>query len=468
MSCLEIMKKNIVWEIIFLYDYDIRTAPLVIKADSLNYIGSEHELKVKNECIQVASGEYIQINNLYVTAGKIRLIIDGTFDKDAVQIEQELGAEMIQSARNKCEYEIEVAQLNDAMNIQLNNVSEKNVQIKDIRIERVDNSIELEQASEYKLYLTPGYYVFNVIGNGIRKSEFAFKLDGKIIEPEVIKAGRQKVSYAISIPLEGELEVTFKSSGEIQKIYYQNEIQGYLVNPKKVVYTTDYGIKINKKASLLYGPYAQLESGKYLVDIYGENLAQDNIYFTCDGGTRYDRYTVLQNQEDHFEYEIIADETVNNFEVIITGIGNEEQSTKVNYYVLSEEDENTDPVINLRYLYNDRNIYTSGEKNDKDEQIVLKNGDICFGPYIDLPSGTYQLDLYGDNLQQAEVKITEQDGTVVIDSLKEIAESEQMLSFSFESENDLEKFEVVVTNADQKQVTLQGYNIKSLTLDKNE
>ena len=425
-------------------------------------------MKVKNECIQVASGEYIQINNLYVTAGKIRLIIDGTFDKDAVQIEQELGAEMIQSARNKCEYEIEVAQLNDAMNIQLNNVSEKNVQIKDIRIERVDNSIELEQASEYKLYLTPGYYVFNVIGNGIRKSEFAFKLDGKIIEPEVIKAGRQKVSYAISIPLEGELEVTFKSSGEIQKIYYQNEIQGYLVNPKKVVYTTDYGIKINKKASLLYGPYAQLESGKYLVDIYGENLAQDNIYFTCDGGTRYDRYTVLQNQEDHFEYEIIADETVNNFEVIITGIGNEEQSTKVNYYVLSEEDENTDPVINLRYLYNDRNIYTSGEKNDKDEQIVLKNGDICFGPYIDLPSGTYQLDLYGDNLQQAEVKITEQDGTVVIDSLKEIAESEQMLSFSFESENDLEKFEVVVTNADQKQVTLQGYNIKSLTLDKNE
>ena len=405
---------------------------------------------------------------MYVTAGKIRLIIDGTFDKDAVQIEQELGAEMIQSARNKCEYEIEVAQLNDAMNIQLNNVSEKNVQIKDIRIERVDNSIELEQASEYKLYLTPGYYVFNVIGNGIRKSEFAFKLDGKIIEPEVIKAGRQKVSYAISIPLEGELEVTFKSSGEIQKIYYQNEIQGYLVNPKKVVYTTDYGIKINKKASLLYGPYAQLESGKYLVDIYGENLAQDNIYFTCDGGTRYDRYTVLQNQEDHFEYEIIADETVNNFEVIITGIGNEEQSTKVNYYVLSEEDENTDPVINLRYLYNDRNIYTSGEKNDKDEQIVLKNGDICFGPYIDLPSGTYQLDLYGDNLQQAEVKITEQDGTVVIDSLKEIAESEQMLRFSFESENDLEKFEVVVTNADQKQVTLQGYNIKSLTLDKNE
>ncbi|MFR5452551.1 MAG: hypothetical protein ACLTIG_15100 [Roseburia hominis] len=99
-----------------------------------------------------------------------------------------------------------------------------------------------------------------MIGNGIRKSEFAFKLDGKIIEPEVIKAGRQKVSYAISIPLEGELEVTFKSSGEIQKIYYQNEIQGYLVNPKKVVYTTDYGIKINKKASLLYGPYAQ--SGK--------------------------------------------------------------------------------------------------------------------------------------------------------------------------------------------------------------
>ena len=218
----------------------------------------------------------------------------------------------------------------------------------------------------------------------------------------------------------------------------------------------------------MYGPYAQLESGKYLVDIYGENLAQDNIYFTCDGGTRYDRYTVLQNQEDHFEYEIIADETVNNFEVIITGIGNEEQSTKVNYYVLSEEDENTDPVINLRYLYNDRNIYTSGEKNDKDEQIVLKNGDICFGPYIDLPSGTYQLDLYGDNLQQAEVKITEQDGTVVIDSLKEIAESEQMLRFSFESENDLEKVEVVVTNADQKQVTLQGYNIKSLTLDKNE
>lgn len=76
--------------------------------------------------------------------------------------------------------------------------------------------------------------------------------------------------------------------------------------------------------------------------------------------------------------------------------------------------------------------------------------------------------MYGDNLQQAEVKITEQDGTVVIDSLKEIAESEQMLRFSFESENDLEKFEVVVTNADQKQVTLQGYNIKSLTLDKNE
>ena len=43
-----------------------------------------------------------------------------------------------------------------------------------------------------------------------------------------------------------------------------------------------------------------------------------------------------------------------------------------------------------------------------------------------------------------------------------------MLRFTFERENDLEKFEVVVTNADQKQVTLQGYNIKSLTLDKNE
>lgn len=449
---------------IYLYNYDVRTEPLKIGADSYGYLNLGNNVDVLDDYICITSGENIKLNNLYITTGKVRLRIRGKFAKGALQIFDNQGVEiqLVSESRNECIYELTAKQLYEVLSIGITNISEKRVLIKDIQLERIDNCMALETNTEYTLELSPGYYIFGVKGDEIKNTKISFEVNGTTLDAERLNNGREKVAYGFNVTEKEIVNVKLFTQGRLDKVYYQNEISDYMVNPDKTIYTTEYKIRTNQKLGILYGPYIQMDTGKYLLDIYGENLERGNIHFTYDGGLPYNKVLLLDHTSEHYSYEIIIDESINNFEVIVSGINDEERTVKVDYYTLSKEDENMSASTHLTYYCTDSQIYTSEEKNIVDGMLTLDATDICFGPYIYIPAGMYSLTVYGENLKDINIRVTGENGTETINNLSKIKEDDGQISVSFKCETNIENFEVVITNGGNESIMLQRYELNRM------
>lgn len=450
---------------IYLYDYDVRTEPLRINVNSLNYWDADYSMNVVDECIQLLAEQSIKLNNLYITTGRVRLKIEGKFGKGALQLSENQGIEieLISEQRNECIYELTAKQLYEVLGLEIKNVSNNNAYIQNVIIERVDNCILLEESTEYEIELSPGYYIFGIKGDNIKNTKISFEVNGTTLDVERLNNGRKKVTYGFNVAEKGKVSVKLSLQGRVDKVYYQNEIADYMVNPDKTVYTTDYKIRTDQELGIIYGPYIQMDEGKYLLDIYGDNLEKGNIRFTYDGGISYDKYMLLNNTSKHYSYEITIDEKISNFEVIVSGINDEENAVKVNYYTLGKVTENAVTLpVHLTYYCVDSQIYTTGEKNIAEGILVLKSTDICFGPYIYMPAGEYNLTVYGENLKDVDIRITGEMGVETVDNLKKMEEQKGKVSVSFKCQRGIENFEVVITNEGNEVVSLEKYEINRI------
>ncbi|MGN0366685.1 MAG: hypothetical protein ACI4E5_12205 [Suilimivivens sp.] len=442
---------------IYVYDYDIRTAPLMITSKNMAYLSQNENMRIaSNGTIEVEAGEKIIIDNLYVTSGKVRVTINGELKPGKVSLSDRQGTivEIISETPNQIVCEIPIFCLYESYELLIENNWTENIAIKNIRIERLENGVQLPNAERHELILQPGYYIFGIEGQGIKNSNMSFKMNGEELVADRINNGRLKVAYGVTVDYAGVLELTLDINGTVASIYYQNEILSAINNPQNTIYDINHGIQLNKDGTL-YGPYEELDIGQYVVDIYGKNLDDADIYFTVDGGTKIESAYMIQNAPEHHAYLVDCTQGMSLFEVIIPGIGNKDVDV---YYYTIVEGKRAD--VDLIYTYDNVNVYTTGEKAPS--AIILENENLCFGPYVDLPKGSYELVLKGIDIHKAEIKLTRDSGQNKIDGLELISEGKNQGIYQFVLESDVQELEVVINNAIGERVGLEQYSIRSV------
>lgn len=441
---------------IYEYDYDIRTKPLIINYDSRTYLCKNDYDIIKNNKIIVKPQDEIIVNNLYFTIGKVRFVVKGDFEDDSISLSNnQYNCKKIVNKKNEIVYEMTIDKLDKNCEMVLSNMSSEEIKIDNIKIERIDNYVSLSSSENEIINISPGDYIFAIEGESVKESGLQFEVNGNTLECKKINCGRKKVAYRVSIQKECNLKVIKKIDGNVTDIYYQNEILNSFNNPNITIYSKQNGIRIKDDKSLLYGPYVEFEKGNYILDIYGQNINQTNVNFTVNGGTTSDVGFLINKESDHLKYIIKSDEKLNDFEVIISNINAED--VNVFYYTI-ENVEN--PNIELEYLYNNPSVYCSVEKNK--DAIVLKNGDICYGPYIDLLEGKYEVEIQGENLLDAEISITADSGKTRIDGKLVNSPNSKNMIYQFDLVKDVREVEVVINNTSNNMVKLYKYSITEL------
>lgn len=323
---------------IYVYDYDIRTAPLVITSNEFMYLSQNKNMKVSdNGDIVLDSGKIMTIDRLYTTSGKVRVIINGELKSGKINLSTGQGAvaERVKTTFKQVVFEIPVSRLYENFELYIENNLSGKIKIKNIIIERLENAVYLPNEKTHEVVLTPGYYIFGLEGQGMKNSEMLFKINGEHIDSNRINNGRQKVTYGIKIAEECVLEVAVNTKGIIEDIYYQNELRSTINNPECLYYDMNHGIRIHEDGTLLYGPYEELSAGEYVIDIYGENLDIAEIHFTTDCGVSQQPADLIDSSSGHLSFRIDSQEDMSAFEVTIRGIDNE--NIQVHYYTISSK-----------------------------------------------------------------------------------------------------------------------------------
>ncbi len=445
---------------VYVYDYDIRTAPLIIHTGSRGYFENYDDLIIENNSIQLKQNKYIELGNLYVSVGKIRMSVYGKLAENALAVDlgESAHIQMAEKTKNKAVYEITADKLYENLKIKIFNKSTDACEIKTITMERLQNSISLPNDKKQTLELMPGYYIFGIEGEQVKNSTMLFEANGEECYAERINHGTNKVAYGIQVPKQEKVNVVIEKKGTVSEVYYQNEIRSSFDHPNKKIYTINDGIQVKKATGLLYGPYDSLEPGIYEVDIYGNNLENAEIRFTCDGGTPLEHAMLIQKDQDHLLYRIQLDENKELFEVLISGSGNKD--CKVYYYTLTSVEKDSLKMVDLIYDCYDPSIHTSSE-NKKENEVLLQKNDVCYGPYINLPAGNYRLELFGSNLADAEVAVTYQNGEQTVHNLKKHNRTATKSEMEFVLEESAENIEVVIRNNQDHAVSIKSYNIQS-------
>ncbi len=324
---------------IYLYDYDIRTAPLVITSNGFMYLSQNEDMEVSyNGDIILDSGETMVIDKLYMASGKIRVIINGQLKSGKIDLSAGQGVvvESVKATPEQIVFEIPISSLYQDFELTVENNLSQKIKIKNIIIERIENAVHFANENGHKIALLPGYYIFGIEGQGIKNSEMFFNIDGKPLESDRINNGRQKVTYGVEIKEEGVLEVATSAKGIIKEMYYQNEVQSEIKNPDCAYYDMNHGIRTHEDGTLLYGPYEELKAGEYMVDIYGINLDMAEVNFTTNYGVSQQTAELLYSSSEHLSFAIKLTKDISAFEVIIKGIDNE--AIQVHYYEISNKD----------------------------------------------------------------------------------------------------------------------------------
>lgn len=122
---------------------------------------------------------------------------------------------------------------------------------------------------------------------------------------------------------------------------------------------------------------------------------------------------------------------------------------------------NINSFINDGYINLDALVFTGCFDQEKNA-IVLKNGEIQFGPYIELPKGSYLITIEGDNLKQAEMKITSNNGDSDISELIEVQKQEDdCIIYSFNTIDDLSRFEILNINNGLEDLYINSIRIQN-------
>ena len=312
---------------IYVYDYDIRTRPLYINANNNFYVSEINNVEDK---IAIDKDNSIEISRFALTVGEVQIDISGDFEKNQLVVNSELPYEikLLQSESNHITYVVEMTDLCDNFKFNISNLGNKECQIDSIRIAKNTNCNKLLLTDEDEIKLTPGQYIVGIRGEKVKNSSLKFEVNGKEIVATRINNGKSKVAYKFEIEETCNVHIDKKLKGNVHEIYYQNEIETMIEPTKGKIYILGDGIEYNENSKVYYGPYIELESGKYTVEISGEDINSENVCFTKECGTALKGYRLVEKKDDKLKYEIEIDDTVKDFEIVVN------DCKQINYYFI--------------------------------------------------------------------------------------------------------------------------------------
>ena len=375
-----------------------------------------------------------------------------------MKLNENINSKLISSSDTELVYELDITSIDKNIFALCNNSSE-NIKVNQIRIEKLDNSVTLPVEDNITLTLNPGSYIFVCTGSDVKGTEMTFESENSL---SVFRTnnGKEKVAYEVKVDQTCNLTVSLSFKDSVDSFYYQNAILNSFEIENLNFYDRNNGIFENEDGTL-YGPYVKLEEGVYTINIYGENLKKANIWFQKDNGTLYDSISLIKNNNQNLTYLIDTNTEIENLEILIQCT--KESGSQVFYYTIEKMNSNFSKDIELNYSYNDTDIQTTGYVDNVNQQIILLNGEKCYGPYINLPEGNYKLLLNGSSLDAGNVSITCNNGQKLISNLNVESIGNDLYQCNFELESFTYNIEIVIENTTDYDIILKDYTIYSLS-----
>lgn len=455
-SCKE--KFEIEGKKIYLFDYDIRTKPLILNSKTiLPYVNLEQNLRIDNNKIILDPNDMLSLNNLLLSVGKIRLIVKGNELDSLLRLNTNKSLNIVQKSvtDKKIIFDVDIDVIYNDLTFELVNKGDATAKIDSISIMRLENSVKLADFENTKLFLTPGHYIIAMEGQNMKNSSMLFEMDSCEVEVKKINNGNQKVAYELITTEEGILTINSFVKGDVKEAYYQNEICKDLNLTEKKIFSKGNGIYI--RDGLLYGPYIALNEGFYCLDIYGTELDKINIKLQHNGGMPFENAVLVEENNKKISYILNVIDPVEMFEVIITKNG--ESNINVNYYSVEKLDETEHREIEMNYGYDSASLVTTGTIDVNEQKIILQKDEICYGPYITLPRGEFELELSGENLNNAEITITCDSGKKIIQEVTCIENENRSSKYEFKLDCLCENVEIVIRNKGDQNIELDQYRL---------
>lgn len=209
-----------------------------------------------------------------------------------------------------------------------------------------------------------------------------------------------------------------------------------------------------EEGGMQYGPYMELEGGTYEVRIEGTNLK--DVKFELSMHTDHERKAVkmIKRTADQAVYQFYLDDFTTEVEFIATNTG--KNYAVIDRLSLCYQEKNTDAMV-----YYPFQLGHMDEASYYDGSILVENGGMQYGPYVDLQEGLYSVKVYGENLDLADVKVTADQGESAL-AVQNIQQEEQLIQYQFHLSKAAKGVECLVLNDQKEPITVTRLCIRKL------
>ena len=214
-----------------------------------------------------------------------------------------------------------------------------------------------------------------------------------------------------------------------------------------------------EKGDLQFGPYIDLEAGKYQITVVGKCLDEGTVKVTAGKGTKAINSQIIKSEENQlvYQFELKKDEDDVEFllestssDLLVDGYYYERDMgygyhDVLEYYqdLLECEEMN---IGSMSLKLNSTNLFVDDKPiKTKKGQLVLEAGEEQYGPYIYLEKGAYIVSIEGENLQKldAEIGYNFREKTVEINYL---SKEENKIVYEFNVKKDIDTVEITLRN----------------------
>ncbi len=214
------------------------------------------------------------------------------------------------------------------------------------------------------------------------------------------------------------------------------------------------GILVLEENGKQFGPYMQLEGGRYKVCVYGTGLS--GLTFAVTAGRGHEEQDVVfqkvTDQAVVYEFSLSSFMT----EVEFLSFNNSRKPAAIEQVIISYLKKNKEDMIFYPF---DLQHTKAGYGNAK--SIVLEEGGKQFGPYIDLEKGDYVVRVYGENLEAADFAVTTDAGQKTVE-IGSFYTDEQLAQYQISLPDAVKNLECLVWNHQKEPVTVSRLCIQRL------
>ena len=234
-----------------------------------------------------------------------------------------------------------------------------------------------------------------------------------------------------------------------------------------------------EKEDKQYGPYINLQEGKYRITVLGENLESVEVDVTSGIGKKQEHVSNVVNSDNYITYEFELNNETSNVEFL--SYSNSNNYIIYGYFIEKDVGEGFHDVKkyyrqqNLLYeaeITTDVSLVRSKDLKVGDDTITIVNGemllnpnDLQYGPYYSLNAGKYEVEIRGDNLESLSPSVKYNFGEDEI-KISNIERKNNRICYYFELNQAVENIEFLLVNGGDKVATISSYAYEEIGVDR--